>query len=241
MAKKKKTPAKSKKPSGTAIAAKWMEVAKERGMTAQAPAARKSGALLWKLLEDDMPSVRHAAGFALASIRDPSIVQAFILELNGASSSKAAKAALTLGQAGFVNAAPYFASTFTRDDAKASAAFALALGMLADRSAAPLLIDALENDFVPAEAAVALGQLDDVSAVPALTKALGHKKDSVRAAAAYSLACLGAASEEEHARVQQGLAALERDPSPRVRLCAAVARFERGDDKGLDAVRAALA
>jgi hypothetical protein len=239
MPKKKK--ASSSKQTGTAIAAKWMEVAKQRGMTAQPPAARKSGALLWKLLEDDMPSVRHAAGFALASIRDPSIVQAFILELQGASSSKAAKAALTLGQAGFVNAAPYFAATFTRDDRKASAAFALALGMLADKSAAPLLIEALEHDFVPTEAAVALGQLDDVRAVPALTQALGHKKDSVRAAAAYALACLGASSNEEHQRVQERLTALERDTSARVRLCAAVARFERGDDKGLDAVRAALA
>ena len=89
-----------------------MEIAQSRGMTAQPPAARKAGAGLWKLLEDPLPSVRHAAGFALASVRDPALVQAFILDLEGASSARAARAALILGEAGFQNAAPYFLATF---------------------------------------------------------------------------------------------------------------------------------
>lgn len=228
------------KSTGRGIAATWMKVAKSRGMTAQPPAARKSGEALWALLEDPLPSVRHAAGFALASIRDPSLVQAFILALEGASASRAARAALTLGEAGFTNAAPYFLATFTRDDPKASAAFARALGLLAEKAAAPALIAALEDDFVPAEAAVALGQLDEPSAVPALTKALGHKKDSVRAAAAYSLACLGGSTPAQDAAVLERLRGLASDRSPRVRLCAAVALFERGDAKGLEAIRAAL-
>jgi HEAT repeat protein len=237
MATKKKKAAKS---SGSTIAAKWMKVAKDRGMTAQPPAARKSGAALWAMLEDPLPSVRQAAGFALASLRDPAIVQAFILELKGATSARAARAALTLGEAGFQNAAPYFIAAFTRDDAKASAAFARALGLLAEKSAAPMLIQALDDDFVPTEAAVALGQLNDVSAVPVLLRALSHKKDSVRAAAAYSLACLEGTSEEVERDVLATLKRLERDPSRRVRLCAAVALFERGDGTGLDAIRAAL-
>lgn len=232
-----KKPAKS---SGSSIAAKWMKVAKERGMTAQPPAAKKSGAALWELLEDSLPSVRQAAGFALASVRDPAIVQAFILELKGASSARAASAALILGEAGFQSAAPYFIAAFTRDDAKASAAFARALGLLAEKAAAPLLIQALEDDFVPTEAAVALGQINDVAAMPALLRALGHKKDSVRAAAAYSLACLDGTSEEQERGVRLKLQELTSDASRRVRLCAAVALFERGDETGLEAIRAAL-
>ena len=240
MAPKKKPTKKPSKSSGSSIAATWMKVAKARGMTAQPPAARKSGAALWSMLEDPLPSVRQAAGFALASLRDPSIVQAFILELEGASSARAARAAITLGEAGFQNAAPYFIAAFTRADAKASAAFARALGLLAERSAAPLLIEALEDDFVPTEAAVALGQLNDASAVPALTRALSHKKDTVRAAAAYALACLEGSSEEEERGVRRRLHELTADASRRVRLCAAVALFERGDDAGLEAIRAAL-
>src|SRR3954470_17250445 len=110
------------KKSGSSIADKWMAVAKERGMTAQPPAARKSGVALWKLLEDPLVPVRQAASFALASLRDPAIVQAFILELKGASSARAAKAATILAEAGFQNAAPYFTAAFTREDRKASAA-----------------------------------------------------------------------------------------------------------------------
>ena len=232
--------AKRAKRSGSSIADKWMAVAKERGMTAQPPAARKSGAALWALLEDPLVPVRQAAGFALASLRDPAIVQAFILELRGASSAKAARAALTLGAAGFQNAAPYFTAAFSREDRKASAAFAQALGLLAEKSAAPLLIQALDDDFVPTEAAVALGQLNDVTAVPALVRALSHKKDTVRAAAAYSLACLEPTSDEEDQSVRERLRELSSDGSRRVRLCAAVARLERGDDQGLEAIRAAL-
>lgn len=231
--KRAKRPAKS---SGSSIAAKWMKVAKARGMTAQPPAARKSGAALWALLEDPLPSVRQAAGFALASLRDPAIVQAFILELKGATSARAARAALILGEAGFQNAAPYFLAAFSRDDARASAAFARALGLLADKSAAPTLIAALDDDFVPTEAAVALGQINDVAAVPALVRALSHRKDAVRAAAAYSLACL----EGSEPAVRSRLLELKDDPSRRVRLCAAVALFERGDEAGLEAIRSAL-
>jgi len=209
-------------------------------MTVQPPAARKSGAALWDLLEDPLPSVRNAAGFALASLRDPALVQAFILELRGATSARAARAALTLGEAGFQNAAPYFTAAFTREDRKASAAFATALGMLAEKAAAPLLIEALDDDFVPTEAAVALGQINEASALPALLRALSHKKDTVRAAAAYSLACLDPAAEEDERTARQELTKLGADKSRRVRICAAVARFERGDPEGLSAIRAAL-
>lgn len=229
-----------KRTSGSSIAATWMKVARQRGMTDQPPAAKKAGAALWALLEDPLPSVRHAAGFALAAIRDPALVQAFILNLEGASSGRAARAALTLGEAGFTNAAPYFLATFTKNDRKASAAFARALGLLAERSAAPALIKALDADFVPIEAAVALGQLNEPRAVPALTRALSHRKDPVRAAAAYALGCLPAASARDAQALRARLSRLSTDPSRRVRLCAAVARFEHGDPDGLAAIRAAL-
>jgi len=239
MAATKKTK-KTKAGSGSTIARIWMDVARQRGMTAQPPAARKSGAALWDLLEDPLPSVRQAAGFALASLRDPALVQAFILHLEGATSARAAQAALTLGEAGFQNAAPYFVAAFSRKEAKASAAFARALGLLAEKSAAPLLMEALDDGFVPTEAAVALGQINDPRAVSSLVRALSHKQDSVRAAAAYSLGCLGTASDDDEKHVQRELARLSKDSSRRVRICAAVARFERGDAEGLPAIRAAL-
>src|SRR5262245_39471648 len=231
---------KKRKASGSTIAEKWMEIAQSRGMTAQPPAARKAGAALWKLLGDRLPSVRLAAGFALASVRDPALVQAFILDLEGASSARAARAALILGEAGFQNAAPYFLATVTRQDRKASAAFARALGMLAEKSAAPVLIDALDDDFVPTEAAIALGQLNEPQAVPALIRALSHKNESVRAAAAYSLACLPAPSKEQERALRQRLTELSSDRSRRVRICAAVGRYEHADPEGLAAIRAAL-
>jgi hypothetical protein len=112
--------------------------------------------------------------------------------------------------------------------------------MLAEKSAAPLLIEALEDDFVPTEAAVALGQLNEPEAVPALIRALSHKNESVRAAAAYSLACLPAPSEEQEHALWQRLTELSSDRSRRVRICAAVARYEHGDPEGLAAVHAAL-
>src|SRR4051812_7863640 len=229
-------------PKKLSLSERWMQIAKARGMTAQPAAAKKAGRLLWSLLEDPLAPVRTSAAFALAQVRDPSLVQAFILALEGASPARMAKAALTLGEAGFVNAAPYFAAGLSREvkDKKLSAALARGLGMLADPSAAPLLISALEDDFVPTEAAEALGRLGDVRAAPALVRALRHKKEAVRAAAAYSLGCLGTLSEEDEAQLRAKLERLSADTSPKVQLCAAVARFERGDPKGQAAIRAAL-
>src|SRR5258707_1252392 len=83
---------------------------RQRRMTNQPAAATKAGRLLWSLLEDPLAPVRTSAAFALAQVRDPSLVQAFILALEGASSQKMAKAAVTLGEAGYVNAVPYFAA-----------------------------------------------------------------------------------------------------------------------------------
>src|SRR4051812_3914164 len=219
---------------------RWMEIARKRGMTDQPAGATRSGKLLWSLLEDPSASVRTSAAFALAQLRDPSLVQAFILALRGASSPRMAKAAITLGEAGYGNAGPYFAAGLSKSDKKLSAALARGLGLLADPSGAPLLIDALEQDVVPAEAAEALGRLGDVRAAQALLRALGHKKDAVRAAAAYSLGCLGTMSDEDEAQVREKLTRLSKDASRKVKLCAAVARFERGDPQAQDAIRAAL-
>jgi hypothetical protein len=217
-----------------------MQIARQRGMTNQPAAATKAGRLLWSLLEDPLAPVRTSAAFALAQIRDPSLVQAFILALEGADSRKMAKAAVALGEAGYVNAVPYFAAGLSKSDKKLSAALARGLGLLADPSVAPLLIQALEEDFVPAEAAEALGRLGDVRAAPALLGALSHQKDTVRAAAAYALGCVGTLSEPDEKRVVEGLSGLSEDKSRKVRLCAAVARFERGDEAAHSAIRAAL-
>jgi HEAT repeat protein len=215
--------------------------AKKRGMTAaQSKASRKSGLALLKLLEDPLPTVRQAAGFALASVRDPALVQGFIGALDGRSSSAFARAALALGEAGYENAAPYFRAAFSRDDRRLSAALARALGQLGDRAAVPLLVEALEGDFVPVEAAEALGRTNDVQALPALVRALSHRQDAVRAAAAYAIACLEPRPDEEEQRIGTALTALRDDRSQRVRLCAAVARYERGESAALSDIKAAL-
>src|SRR5258706_12117128 len=103
-------------PKKLSLSERWMQIAKARGMTAQPPAATRSGKLLWRLLEDPLAPVRTSAAFALAQVRDPSLVQAFILALAGASSSRMARGAITLGEAGFVNAVPYFAAGLSRDN-----------------------------------------------------------------------------------------------------------------------------
>lgn len=232
-------PKKTRKPS---LSEHLMEVARQRGMTAQPAAAVKSGKLLWALLEDDHRPVRTAAAFALTRLRDPALVQAFILSLMGAPSAKLTKGAVTLAEAGYVNAVPYYVAGFhhSRTDKKLGAALARGMGLLADPSFVPLLIDALERDFVPTEAAEALGRLGDPSAAPSLLKALDHKKDSVRAAAAYSLGCLGTLSDDDEKVLREKLERLAKDKSRKVKLCAAVARFERGDPAAHDAIHAAL-
>ena len=230
----------AKRRKKTTLSDRWMEVAKARGMTAQPAAATRAGKQLWKLLEDDLAPVRTAAAFALAQVRDPSLVQAFILALMGAPSAKMTKGAVTLAEAGYVNAVPYYVAGFEYADAKLAAALARGLGLLADPEVTPLLIKALDGDFVPTEAAEALGRLGDARAAPSLLKALDHKKESVRAAAAYSLGCLGTLPDDDEKKVHQKLSKLGSDKSKRVKLCAAVARFERGDPEAQVAIRAAL-
>jgi HEAT repeat protein len=235
-----KAPSKKKSPRGNPLVADWLKVAEQRGMTATAPASAKAGQAIWKLLEDEHPSVRQAAGFALTAVRDASLVQAFIHALRGVTPKRVARAALTLGEAGFSNAGPYFVAAFERKDKAYSAAMARALGLLAEGRALEPLSRALDEDFVPAEAAEALGRLNDPKAVPALLRALKHKRDGVRSVAAYALGCLGGLSAEQERDVGERLGALGQDTSQRVRLCAAVARFERGDPNGLEAIRGAL-
>lgn len=186
MAPKKKTKKKvAKRPAkrATQFTRSLRSTADQRGM-GEGAVSREAGEATWALLQDPLTPVRNAAAFALASIRDPGIVQSFISALDGASSKEIARLAVLLGEAGFQNAAPYLKALFNKKDAKLSAALARGLGLLAERSAAPLLIEALDSDFVPVEAAEALGRLNAVEAFPALMRALSHKKDSVRAAAA---------------------------------------------------------
>jgi HEAT repeat protein len=231
---------KTKAPRGNPLVADWLAVAQRRGMTVTAPASPKTGQAIWKLLEDEHPSVRQAAGFALTAVRDAALVQAFIHALKGVTPKRVARAALALGEAGFSNAGPYFVAAFERKDKDYSAAMARALGLLAEGDALEPLSRALDNDFVPVEAAEALGRLNDPKAVPPLLRALKHKKDGVRSVAAYALGCLGGLSGEQERVVAEQLSALSDDASQRVRLCAAVARFERGDPNGLEAIRGAL-
>jgi HEAT repeat protein len=232
---------KARKP-GRSLTQKLRATAQKRGMgkARGVKGSHQPGLALWKLLEDPLAPVRQAAAFALASVRDPALVQAFISALDGASSAKIARAALALGEAGYQNAAPYLMAAFTRRDGKLSAALARALGLLAEKSAAPLLMQALDSNFVPTEAAEALGRVNDIQAVPSLLRALGHKRDSVRAAAAYSLACLESGGEEQEREVRAQLSRLRGDTSRRVRLCAAVARYERGEAEALSDIKAAL-
>jgi HEAT repeat protein len=82
--------------------------------------------------------------------------------------------------------------------------------------------------------------LNDPRAAAPLLRALKHRKDEVRSVAAYALGCLGGLDPRHDGEVAKQLGSLSADRSQRVRLCAAVARFERGDPDGLAAIRTAL-
>jgi HEAT repeat protein len=229
------------KPKQSRLTESLRQTARSRGMTAEvSKSSIKAGKTLLALLQDPLPTVREAAAFALASLRDPTLVQGFIEAVDGKGSAAFAKAALALGEAGYENVAPYFRAAFTREDRKLSASLARALGSLGDKAAAPLLVEALDGNFVPVEAAEALGRSNDKQAVPALMRALSHRNQEVRAVAAYALACLEPGTEQEEQSVRAELTTLREDRSPKVRLCAAVARFERGETAALDEIRAAI-
>ena len=230
----------SRKSPAQGLARRLRTTAKQRGMTGAQRNARRAGKALWSLLEDPLPSVRQASAFSLTVLRDPTLVQGFISVLVGAPPRDIARALVALGEAGYLNAAPYLVDAFSRDDRVVSAGMARALGLLAHRPAAPLLIAALDDDFVPTEAAEALGRINASGAIPSLLRALSHRKDTVRAAAAYALGLLDSPGEAEAAHAREQLTALADDASQRVRVCAAVARFELGDPDAPTAIRAAL-
>jgi len=232
----------SPRSSGKKLTRQLRATADQRGMGAgkRNAKARASGKALWRLLEDPLVSVRLAAAFSLAVVRDPTTVQGFIAALDGAPSKDVARAAVALGEAGYENAAPYLIAAFREDDPVLSAGLVKALGLLVHRPAFPLLLRALERDVAPAEAAEALGRLGAAEAVPALIRALEHGKEGVRAAAAYALGLLDGATDDEQARALATLVSLRADPSQRVRVCAAVARFERGDPAAPAAIQEAL-
>jgi HEAT repeat protein len=232
------------KKSGAAAALvnEFRKVAESRGMDAGGGASSlKAGRRLRAWLERGSLPVRQSAAFAIAVVRDPSIVQQFIASLENASGREIARAALALGEAGYQSAVPYLLAAFGGGDERLSAALARALGMLGDRSAAPALMAALERGCAPAECAEALGRLDAAEAVSALTQALGHREAKVRAAAAYALGITRAGPDESEDERRGALRVLTADADASVRLCAAVALVERGDAGGLEAVKAALA
>jgi HEAT repeat protein len=223
-----------------ALTERLQETAKGRGMSDAAAGASSAGRRLRALLEDPFLPVRQSAAFALAVVRDENLVHQFIASLSGASSKEIARAATALGEAGYQNAAPYLIAAFADADKVLAAALAHALGLLGDKTAVPPLVSALDRDFVPAEAAEALGRLDAFEAIPNLLRALAHRDDKVRAAAAYALGIIRQETPDGEAGCRTALHGLSEDPKPRVRLCAAVALIERGDERGVMAVKAAL-
>ena len=80
-------------------------------------------------------------------------------------------------------------------DPGARAAAARTIGLVGDRAAVTVLLEALQRDtdiLAGEQIAGALGRLGDRSAVPALLEALGNGDEAVQARSAYALGLLGA-------------------------------------------------
>lgn len=180
---------------------------------------------------DPSPAVRAAALAALVRLSPDALLPEIVKSLRGDDARVVAGAAVVLGRAaqlgarGARAAVPNLVEAFKTDDVHVGAAVAWALGCMADRAVVPWLVAALEQGFVPAAAAAALGRLADPRAQPALLAALGDADEGVRAAAARALGRLPGAP---IARLEPLLG----DASPRVRLCAALALYQRGEDAG---------
>ncbi len=207
----------------------------------------KSAGGLKALLRDPFPPVRQAAAAALVALGDQAMLREFMKTLDDPSPRVVAGAAAALGRAGQKEAVPALLRAFRTTDPVVGGAVARALGQLGDRAAVPWLVAALKSNFIPAEAAEALGRLKDSSSAKLLVDAaVRHPDAEVRAAAARSLGLLAGDDKKDfdfglgEKKLVQALGKLGKDPSRKVRLCAALALGELGDKAAPAALAAAL-
>lgn len=206
----------------------------------------KSTAKLKALLQDPFPPVRQAAAGALLQIGDKVMLKEFVKALKDESPRVVAGAATALGDSGQKDVVPYLLESFKTTNPVVASAIARALGNLRAPEAVQWLVAALSNNFIPVAAAEALGRIGDASAAPLLMKALTHPDPDVKAAAARSLGLFKSSASKKFDQIARdtkvipALKKLAADPSPKVRLCAAIARMELGDEHGAQSLKSTL-
>lgn len=185
-------------------------------------------------LDDPSTTVCSNAALALIRLGDRPLIQEMVRTLRDPSPSVAAGAASALGMSRNRELVPYLLAAFGTRDERLGAAIATALGQMEDQRALEALFASLRANFVPVQVCEALGRIGDPSARPLLLKTLGHASPDVRAAAARALSLLEQKSASADVSFLEGklLPALRRlleDPTPRVRLAAALSLHELGD------------
>ena len=182
--------------------------------------------------------VRQHAAIAVIQTGGDTILGEVAKNLRDENPEVAAHAAVTLGRVGDRRIVPNLLEAFQTEDPYVGSAIAWALGELKDARAVSWLVAALENGFVPANAAEALGRIGDPDAVPALMNTLNHPNDDARAYAARALGLMrepaGLKGVRAHSwleRKEQMIATLKQtleDRSLKVRVFASIALFELG-------------
>lgn len=208
--------------------------------------SKKSTGKLKDALADPFPPVRQAAASALLQLGDKAMLNEFVKALKDENPRVVAGAATALGESGNEDVVPYLIDAFRTTNPVIGSAIARALGALKAPQAVQWLTAALTNNFIPAAAAEALGRIGDPSAAPLLVHCLEHPDADVKAAAARSLGLFkGSAAKSfdqqtRDTKVLPALSKLSRDPSAKVRLCAAIARMELGDKDGAELLKKTL-
>ncbi|MFH1807593.1 MAG: HEAT repeat domain-containing protein [Pseudomonadota bacterium] len=196
---------------------------------------------LRSLINDKDPDVRTATAVALVRIGDDQLFPEMVKALRSDNASVVVGAALVLGHLADRSAVPNLVEAFKTDDLRIGSAVAWALGRCGDPVALPWLTTAVRLNFVAANACEALGRIGDAKATPVLLKALESPNDDTRAYAARALGILkhgsakgGLGSMMGTLAANQVVPALKKllgDRARKVRLCAALAMYELGEQK----------
>ncbi|MCB9638793.1 MAG: HEAT repeat domain-containing protein [Myxococcales bacterium] len=189
--------------------------------------------------KDPDGAVRQAAAIAVIRIGGDPLLAEVAKNLRHENPEVVAHAAVTLGKVGDAKVVPNLLAAFQTEDSLVGSAVAWALGRIGDSRAIQWLGAALENGFVPANAAEALGRIGDLEGAPILIRALQNPNGDARAYAARALGLIKEPQGLKGIRAQTWLQqkeeiidalrlALEEDPIKKVRIFASIALFELG-------------